>query len=118
TRHEPSACGAMARSMVTSRIWSNARPLGRIGRFLEWFGYQPLNLSRDAEQQRSLGGKPVFSYIVKTRPDGTPGIGLSGMVTMDRQSLHSSEFLENISARSQDIFRRLVERYLETGEPV
>src|SRR5690606_2194917 len=66
----------MARSMVTSRIWSNARPLGRIGRFLDWSGYQPLNLSKDAEQQRSLGGKPVFSYIVKTRRGGTPGAGL------------------------------------------
>src|SRR5690606_41781881 len=37
---------------------------------------------------------------------------------MDRHSLQSSEFLEALSARSQDIFRRLVERYLETGEPV
>src|SRR5690606_18796070 len=40
------------------------------------------------------------------------------MVNMDRHSLHSSDFLEALSARSQDIFRRLVERYLETGEPV
>lgn len=37
---------------------------------------------------------------------------------MARQSMQSSEFLETLSARSQDIFRRLVEKYLDTGEPV
>ncbi len=40
------------------------------------------------------------------------------MVNMHRQSIQSSAFLEALSTRSQDIFRRLVERYLETGEPV
>ncbi len=40
------------------------------------------------------------------------------MVNMHRPGPKSSEFLETLSARSQDIFRRLVERYIETGEPV
>lgn len=37
---------------------------------------------------------------------------------MHRPGPRSSDFLEALSARSQDIFRRLVERYIETGEPV
>jgi heat-inducible transcriptional repressor len=84
------------------------------------FGYQPLNASRDGEQQRSLGVPGLFSYLVKIGR-AKPGIDLSDLsagVSMDRHSLQSSEFLEALSARSQDIFRRLVERYLETGEPV
>ncbi len=40
------------------------------------------------------------------------------MVNMHRPDPRSSDFLEALSARSQDIFRRLVERYIETGEPV
>jgi heat-inducible transcriptional repressor len=40
------------------------------------------------------------------------------MVNMHRLDQRSSEFLEALSTRSQDIFRRLVERYIETGEPV
>lgn len=40
------------------------------------------------------------------------------MVNMHRLDPRSSDFLETLSARSQDIFRRLVERYIETGEPV
>ncbi len=41
------------------------------------------------------------------------------MVNMSMDpTLRSQEFLETLSARSQDIFRRLVERYIETGEPV
>jgi len=40
------------------------------------------------------------------------------MVKMDRNTINSSAFLEALSTRSQDIFRRLVERYLETGEPI
>src|SRR5690554_2991212 len=40
------------------------------------------------------------------------------MVNMHRPDTKSPEFLETLSARSQDIFRRLVERYIETGEPV
>lgn len=40
------------------------------------------------------------------------------MVNMHRPDPRSSAFLEALSSRSQDIFRRLVERYIETGEPV
>src|SRR5690554_1698538 len=40
------------------------------------------------------------------------------MVNMHSPDTRSQEFLETLSARSQDIFRRLVERYIETGEPV
>lgn len=40
------------------------------------------------------------------------------MVNMISPSTHSQEFLEALSARSQEIFRRLVERYIETGTPV
>jgi heat-inducible transcriptional repressor len=40
------------------------------------------------------------------------------MVNMDKNRLHSSEFLSTLSTRSQDIFKKLVERYIETGEPV
>lgn len=40
------------------------------------------------------------------------------MVNMHRLDPRSSDFLETLSTRSQDIFRRLVERYIETGEPV
>lgn len=40
------------------------------------------------------------------------------MVNMTRSPPPSGAFLEALSARSQDIFRRLVERYIETGEPV
>lgn len=40
------------------------------------------------------------------------------MVNMHRPPPKSPEFLEALSTRSQDIFRRLVERYIETGEPV
>lgn len=40
------------------------------------------------------------------------------MVNMDKTASKATDFLEVLSARSQDIFRRLVERYIETGEPV
>lgn len=37
---------------------------------------------------------------------------------MSTGNLRSQEFLSTLSLRSQDIFKRLVERYIETGEPV
>ena len=40
------------------------------------------------------------------------------MSAMDHRRLQSTDFLETLSTRSQDIFRKLVERYIETGEPV
>jgi len=40
------------------------------------------------------------------------------MSAMDPRRLHANDFLETLSARSQDIFRKLVEKYIETGEPV
>ncbi|MCD7058462.1 heat-inducible transcriptional repressor HrcA [Pelagibacterium xiamenense] len=40
------------------------------------------------------------------------------MVNMANTPTPSQDFLETLSARSQEIFRRLVERYIETGEPV
>src|SRR5690606_4627618 len=79
-------------SLLTFRRMPNNSALLAVNRF------SPTSLRRNGAEPRG----PAFS----------------GMVTMARQSLHSSEFLETLSARSQDIFRRLVERYLETGEPV
>ncbi|MDB5506874.1 MAG: hrcA [Devosia sp.] len=40
------------------------------------------------------------------------------MVNMPGPKIPSEDFLAVLNARSQDIFRKLVERYIETGEPV
>lgn len=39
-------------------------------------------------------------------------------ILTDEHAKQREEFLAGLNARSQDIFRRLVERYLDTGEPV
>lgn len=61
-----------------------------------------LTVWRGPNKKDSLGGTDVCDRIVN----------------MDNTRSNANQFLEALSARSQDIFRRLVERYIETGEPV
>ena len=113
TRQEPSACLATPRSSVTGRSSSGARLEGRMpcshGRSVglwcpEW---RPCYAKRGARVKRgACQGDPAAAIS-----EGRTHTTMSSFVAAPTASTA-------LDQRSREIFRRIVESYLETGEPV
>src|SRR6187397_2988109 len=108
TRHDPSAWRDTPRSSVTARISSARRPDGLM--ILSCSSLRTASNRRLGGVQPSghvVDGLRCGSYLNRSPPRQAVRAmddKLSGLAALDQ--------------RSREIFRRLVETYLETGEPV
>src|SRR5690606_18438593 len=119
TRQEPSAWRMTPSSKLTCLSWSLVRPDGRMMPFLSCILRLAPYLPRPGRRVHTKGVAALIFALPRPAsfidaPDGRYYIAGNEFVHARRRAMR----LEELSTRSRDIFRQIVETYLETGDPV